>query len=153
MGMSEMYHVGIIVPDVEAGRQRLTELLGIVWGPVVEAPTEVQDAEGRVMEVALKMCYSTEAPYLELIEERLGTPWVCNEHSNLHHIGFFTGDVDAESMRLTGAACPLDITRHGESADGIGWVYHRDPLGIRIELVDAATREMLESYLCTPPSS
>ncbi len=153
MGLSEMYHVGIIVPDVEVGRERLTELLGIAWGPVVEAEVKVRDGDGNPLEVSLKMCYSTEAPYLELIEERPGTPWVCNEHSNLHHIGFFSDELGSDSTGLSGSQCPIDFARRGEAAGIAGWVYHRDPLGIRIELVDAADRPMMEKFLFTAPPS
>ena len=151
MGLSEMYHVGIVVPELDVGRERLTELLGIVWGPVVETPVKVRDAEGGAAEVPLKFCYSTEAPYLELIEERPGTPWVCNPHSNLHHIGFFSDDVGSDSAGLTGAQCPIDLAGRDETAEIAGWAYHRDPLGIRIELVDAATRPMMEQFLFTAP--
>jgi hypothetical protein len=152
MGLSEMYHVGIVVPDVEAGRERLTELLGTMWGPIVEAEIEVRDGNGDVAKVALKMCYSTEAPYLELIAERPGTPWVCNPHSNLHHIGFYSDALGSDSTGLAGAHCPIDLAQHGEEGSTTGWVYHRDPLGIRIELVEAADRQMMEQFLCTAPS-
>jgi hypothetical protein len=152
MAFSEMYHVGIIVPDVESGRKRLTELLGTVWGPVVETEMEVQDGEGQVAKIPLKMCYSTEAPYLELIEERIGTVYVCNPHSNLHHIGFFTGDLGPDSRALSGSRCPIDLAPSTEESAAVGWVYHRDALGIRIELVDAASRPMMEEYMCTPVS-
>ena len=150
MRLSEMYHVGIVVPDVEAGRRRLTELLGTVWGPIVETEMKVRDGAGAASTVQLKMCYSTETPYLELIEERPGTPYVCNPVSNLHHIGFFSGDLDADSSALSGAQCPIDLAPSEEESAAVGWVYHRDPLGIRFELVDAATRSGMQEFLCTP---
>jgi catechol 2,3-dioxygenase-like lactoylglutathione lyase family enzyme len=153
MGLSEMYHVGIVVPDVDAARERLTELLGIAWGPVVETKVQVQDGQGLPSDVQLKMCYSTEAPYLELIEERAGSPWVCNPHSNLHHIGYFSDSLGADSEGLRAAGCPLDITRRDDAADQTGWVYHRDTLGIRFELVASADRPMMEQYLFFPPAS
>ena len=41
------YHVGIIVRDVAAAQARLTELLGVVWGPVVHLDgIDVRDAMG-----------------------------------------------------------------------------------------------------------
>ena len=152
MGLSEMYHVGIVVPEVEAARERLTELLGVVWGRIVEADIDVRDGDGDVAKVQLKMCYSTEAPYLELIAERPGTPWICNPHSNLHHIGFFSDALGSDSAGLTSAQCPIDLAQHGEATAATGWVYHRDPLGIRIELVDASSRQTMEQFLCRPPS-
>jgi len=56
MGLSEMYHVGVIVPDVDAGRARLTELLGISWGPIVETTSLVRSEDAAVVEVELRLC-------------------------------------------------------------------------------------------------
>ena len=50
----------------------------------------MRTASGSDEVISLKLCYSTKAPHLELVEERPGTPWTCNEYSNLHHIGFFS---------------------------------------------------------------
>jgi hypothetical protein len=151
MELGELYHVGIVVPDLEEAAERLSGLLGVVWGPVVEATSTVVDLEGSSQEVEMKICYSTAAPYLELIEERPGTTWVCNEHSNLHHIGFFTERLGADSAGLSSASCPLDSARREEKGEIADWAYHRDPLGIRFELVDAAMRPMMEQYLFAPP--
>jgi hypothetical protein len=42
-----------------------------------------------------------------LIEERSGTSWVCNEHFNVHHVGFFSGTLAADSLELGSRGCPL----------------------------------------------
>src|SRR5262249_51595064 len=99
MSLSEMYHVGIVVPDLDAAQARFSELLGVEWGPVAENDIEVQ-MDGSDLVVPNRICYSTRAPYLELIQEVPGTPWVCNEYSNLHHIGFFTDALVADSDGL-----------------------------------------------------
>jgi Glyoxalase/Bleomycin resistance protein/Dioxygenase superfamily len=152
MSLSEMYHVGIVVADFEAGLAHFTDLLGIVWGPVITTEVAVRDGAGNDGVMPLHMCYSTQAPYLELIEECEGTPWVCNEHSNLHHIGFFTDDLVADSGHLTQARCPLELSgREGDSAP-TSFTYHRDPLRVRIEYVDAATRQAMEAFMFTPPT-
>lgn len=153
MELGELYHVGIVVPDLDEAAERLHGLIGITWGPVVEATQAVLDLEGNSQDVEMRICYSTAAPYLELIQERPGTTWVCNEHSNLHHIGFFTEQLGADSSGLSAASCPLDALRRDEAGEIVDWAYHRDPLGIRFELVDAAMRPMMEQYLFAPPST
>jgi hypothetical protein len=152
MSLSELYHVGIVVPDIDAARQRLSSLLGVEWGPTMEADTEVRTASGSDDVVSLKLCYSTKAPHLELVEERPGTPWICNEYSNLHHIGFFSDSLTGDSRGLEGGACPLEICgRAGAEAPRM-FSYHRDPLGVRFEYVDAASRTMMEDFLFKAPS-
>ena len=152
-GLHEYFHVGIVVPDLDAAKARFTELLGTEWGPVMEAEIQVRDGDGNDLVVPNRMCYSTHAPYLELIQEVPGTPWVCNEHSNLHHIGFFSGDLVADSGHLRAVACPLELMDgHGDGPPG-AFAYHRDPLGVRVEVLNADMRSMMEEYLFRPPAS
>ena len=33
--VGRLYHVGIVVPDIEMAKEHLGELLGITWGPVL----------------------------------------------------------------------------------------------------------------------
>jgi hypothetical protein len=147
------FHVGIVVPDLDAAQAHLTALLGTEWGPVVETDLEVRDRDGTDLVVANRMCYSTQAPYLELIQEVPGSPWVCNEHSNLHHIGFFSGALVADAELLRAAACPLEwMDGHGDGPPTT-FTYHRDPLGVRVELVDAGMRETMEQLMFRPPEA
>jgi hypothetical protein len=145
------YHVGIVVTDVTAARRRLTDLFGIAWGPLVHLDTvDHRDAEGNDIVLPTTMCYSLGDPCLELIEEVPGTVWVRNEHSNLHHLGFWSDDLVGESAALADAGCPLQLCgRDGDEAP-VAFAYHRDDaLGVRIELVDAAMRDAM-AFLFQP---
>ena len=139
MPRSELYHVCIVVPDLVGAREHLTELLGLEWGPVVQFDLPYRTADGTDAVVAgFQMCYSMNGPHLELVAEQPGTPWVCNEHSNLHHIGFLVDDVEAGAGHMARSACPLEIFQRLEEAGSLAWAYLRDRLGFRIEIVDAA---------------
>lgn len=152
MSLQEYFHVGIVVPDVVTAQARLTQLLGTDWGPIVENDIDVRDGDGSERVLPNRICYSTMPPYIELIQETPASPWVCNEYSNLHHLGFFSGALAAESDRLVGARCPLEIMGgHGDGPPG-GWAYHSDPLGVRIEVVDEVMRPVMEQYLFQPPA-
>jgi catechol 2,3-dioxygenase-like lactoylglutathione lyase family enzyme len=151
MSLTEYFHVGIVVPDLEAARARFTELLGVEWGPVMVNDIDIRDGDGVERVVPNKICYSTSSPYLELIEEVPGSPWVCNEHSNLHHIGVFSGSLVDESGRFHAAQCPLEwMDGHGSGPPEI-WAYHRDPLGVRIEIVNDELRPMMEQFMWRAP--
>jgi hypothetical protein len=147
------FHVGIIVNEFAEAQDRLTALLGVEWGRVLELEEyQVELGDGSKLTVPNKMCYSTGDPHLELIQEVPGTPWVTNEHSNLHHIGFWSGDLAGESARFSAAGCPMVMRgRDGDQAP-VSFAYHDDPLGVRIELLDAALRPTIESFLFAPPS-
>ncbi len=145
------FHVGIIVRDFAEAQDRLTGLLGVEWGRVMELDEyQIQLADGSNLTVPNRMCYSVGEPHLELIQEVPGTPWVCNEHSNLHHIGFWTPDLVGDSTRLASSACPMEMRgRDGDTAP-ITFAYHRDPLGVRVEILDSAMRPTIESLLFQP---
>ena len=44
--MEGYYHVGIVVPDLEAAQAYYTDLLGLEWGPVLETDVEVRVGDG-----------------------------------------------------------------------------------------------------------
>jgi hypothetical protein len=146
-----MFHVGIVVPDLDVGLARLAELLGVQWGPIIENDIQVRDGDGQDLLLPNRICYSTGAPYLEVIQEVPGSPWVCNEHSNLHHIGFFSDALVAESRELSAAACPLEFLDGHGNAPPSAFTYHRDPLGVRVELVNADLRGVMEQFVFRAP--
>ncbi|MEI8001661.1 MAG: VOC family protein [Actinomycetes bacterium] len=151
MDLSELFHVGIVVPDLDAAKAHFTELLGLDWGPVVESLIGIAGPDGVRHEVVNRICYSTAPPYLELIQETPGTTWVCNEFSNLHHLGFFSSDPGAVSTHLGERRCPLEVVDAQVGDAPPNWVYHRDPLGVRVEIVDGGLRDMMATYLWQPP--
>lgn len=125
---------------------RFTNLLGYEWMPIMEMtlPTREPETDTRA-DVPLRTVYSVDTPFLELVEEVPGTTWVCNEQSNLHHIGFWCDQLSAESGRLVAAGCPLQLSGYAaDSAEPLMYAYHRDELGVRIELVDDLLRPMIE---------
>jgi catechol 2,3-dioxygenase-like lactoylglutathione lyase family enzyme len=147
------YHVGIVVRDLRGARERLSELLGVTWGPVMHLDAaDYRDGSGGDLVLPTTICYSVDEPRLELIQEVPGSVWVCNEHSNLHHIGFWSEDLAADSAELTGAGCPLQICGRAGDLAPASFAYHRDDLGVRIEVVAADMREAM-SFLFAPGDS
>ena len=138
------YHVGIVVPDISVARTRLSEQLGVKWGPVLHLDAvEYRDGAGHDVLLPMTMCYSVDAPHLELVQEVAGSIWVRNEHSNLHHIGFWSDDLAVDGAELAGSGCPLQLCgRSGDQAP-VSFAYNRNALGVRIELVDASLRETM----------
>jgi hypothetical protein len=147
-----MYHVGIIVPDLVEGQRRFSALLGVLWGPTMDVVAPFITASGEVVDVNLTFAHSTEPTYLELIQEVPGTPWVCNPHSNLHHIGYWSDDVDAESARLSGIGCPFNLGSRPDPTAPLNFAYHVDPLGVRLEFVSQTRRQQMEAVYFTPVS-
>lgn len=144
------HHVGVIVADLESARRELTELLGLRWGPVMHLDAqEVHDAERGPVELPTTICYSVESPHIELIQEVPGTVWARNEHSNLHHLGFWSDDLPATSAGLSGSGCPLQLCGRSGGDAPVSFAYHGTPLGVRVEVLDAGLRDAM-SFLFQP---
>ncbi len=139
------YHVGIVVPDLAAAREELSRQLGVAWGPVLHLDeAEYRDGAGQDLVLPTTICYSVEEPHLELIEELPGSVWECNQYSNLHHIGFWSEDLASDGADLAGSGCPLQLCGRGGDGAPVGFAYHRNELGVRVEIVDSSMREAME---------
>lgn len=156
--VGRLYHIGIVVPDVEVARAHLGELLGITWGPVLHVDEygvrafDLDGGDSVDLVVPNTLCYSTEAPHIELVQEVPGTVWECNEHSNLHHVGVWSDALPADSASYSNELrCPLQLCGHDGDVAPTQFAYHRDPLGVRIELVDIALRETMEEFMFKAP--
>ena len=157
--VGRLYHVGIVVPDIEAAKEHLSDLLGITWGPVLHVDAfdvrafDRDGGDGNDLVVPNTLCYSTEPPHLELVLEVPGPVWECNEHSNLHHIGVFSTALVDESGRFSSVQCPLELTDGRGDSPPVMWAYHRDPLGVRIEIVNDELRPVMEQYMWRAPEA
>ncbi|MEZ5205482.1 MAG: VOC family protein [Acidimicrobiales bacterium] len=153
MSAAPYFHVGIVVRDLAAAQRSLSEQLGVRWGPILRLDvTEVRDGDGNDLLLPTAICYSIEAPHLELIEEVPGSVWTCNEHSNLHHIGRWHDDLPTESARLASIGCPLQLCGRAGADAPTQFAYHGTDLGIRVEVLDASVAPMM-TFLFDPPDA
>lgn len=145
------YHVGIVVTDISAAQARLSAMLGVTWGPVMRLDkVDYRDGNGKDIALPTTMCYSVGDPCLELIEELPGSVWVRNEHSNFHHIGYWSDELVDDSAGLSSAGCPLQLCGRSGGEAPVSFAYHRDEvLGVRFELVDATMRDTM-AFLFQP---
>lgn len=145
---ADQFHVGIVVDDFEAARQRITDTLGYEWGPDVQLEYTMERPDGPIT-YQQRLQYSVTEPRLELVQSVDGTP-LQPSSSGLHHFGYWCTDVEATSADLVAGGCRWE--GGGRFEDGSpAWAYHFDPLGVRIELVSTAMREPM-AVLWTPVS-
>ena len=145
------YHVGIVVPEVEPAREHLTELLGIRWGPVMERGS-VETFYGKNGEILnpLRLCYSLDEPHIELIQHTPGSMWELNEHSNLHHIGFWSDAIADDTLAMERVGCPMGVCFRDEHDQPAFFSHNRSPLGFWVEIVDVANRPSMRETMLQP---
>lgn len=144
----DQYHVGVVVEDLDAALAELTDVAGYQWGVIFDGDVAVTLPSGDTG-LHFRFVYSRAEPHLEVIQAIPGTLWVPVEGSGIHHLGYWSDDLAADTALLerrgyvTEAAGLLDGTPR--------FSFHRAPTGPRIELVDRALQPGLEQMWSAPP--
>ncbi len=132
---TDLYHVGLIVDDIDAAAERLTAVNGYGWTKPVEATLTITTADGDY-EVPFKFVYSLQAPHLELIQQVPGTIWAPVAGTAAHHLGYWVDDLAAAAAGLEQAGYRQEARPAGDELSM--FAYYTDPAGVRIEIVDRA---------------
>ena len=141
LSAADLYHTGIVVPDLEASMARLGAVAGYRWTAVQSADLTIRFADSERV-VPLRYAYSLDAPHLELVQEIPGTPWT----AAAHHLGYFCDDVPATSKLLEDLGFAAESRAVVDGTPAL-FAYHLDPSGVRIEIVDRALIPDFAEYL------
>lgn len=130
------YHIGMVVPDIASAVSTLSVVLGTDF-------TEPQHVE--FDEFALEYVFSLDGPsYLELCEGTAGSPWYAAQGIQVHHLGFWSEDHEADAERLVRAGLIEEWVINGSGRKA---TYLRVPDGFLVELVDASRRPAFEMLM------
>jgi hypothetical protein len=132
MNAADQFHTGIVVVDLEAALAELTALFGYGWCDEVRVDQPVRLPSGETT-ARFRFRYSRSTPRLEVIAQQPGTLWMPPEGSGIHHLGYWSDDVAADSAALAAAGYAFEAS--GLGPDGPSWAYYRSPDGPRVELV------------------
>lgn len=130
--LGPFWHVGVLVQDLDAAMRELTLGAGIQW---CEPQTRV-DETGQ----EFRLSFSTQAPFLELIEGHPGTLRDATGGPRLHHLAFFTDRYaeDKERLECSGFGTELE----GSAPFGGSWCYSLGSAsGVRVELCETSSRD------------
>lgn len=124
--MSDFYHLGFVVQDIDRAISDLTRALGLSWNRALNR--RLGDWEYRIV-------FSVEGPpFFEVIQGPQGSPWDATDGSRFDHIGYWSNDLGTDKHRLARRRAPVEFDA---SPYGRPLTYHRlDSLGMRLELVD-----------------
>jgi hypothetical protein len=145
---SDQYHAGIVVDDFDAALNDLSALFGYEFASPLELSTPVRLPEGeQTVErtIQLRFTYSVSVPRIELIQTIPGTLWTPAAGSGIHHLGYWSDDLAADSSLLEQRGYPMEAA--GARDDGTAiWAYHRGAVGPRIELVSRELLPFMEQW-------
>ena len=137
----DIHHLALVAADLERGMEEVGEVYGVTWTTPRHLELDVR-AAGQVTSVPLSVVYSKQGPlFLELLEAVPGTVWAATPDSQLHHIGVYVDDVQAEIERLEGLGHAIEAAGVGPDGRAGGWAYTASPMAIRVEILDVQGRE------------
>ncbi len=144
---ADQFHIGIVVDEFESTLVELSDVLGHTWGEEISSPTDVKYADGTTGVVQPSFVYSTSVPRLEIIRVIPGTLWE-PASSGVHHLGYWSDDVELDGAALVQGGFAPEVMGVGPGGDPY-WSYHRNAIGLRIELVSRSLQPMMEEYFAT----
>jgi hypothetical protein len=126
--MGPYFQVGFVVPDLEPAMKEFGAGLGVeMIGP------QERDLGDAVLRIAFAR---TLPPYVELIQGPPGSLWDATAGARIHHLGYWSEDMDADSARLEAAGLERELD--------LGFARYHGPApatGARIELIATEHRE------------
>jgi hypothetical protein len=142
MKAADQFHTGVVVEDLEKALAELTALFGYEWCDEVHVDQPVQLPSGDAT-IEFRFRYSRSTPRLEVIQQQPGTLWAPARGSGIHHLGYWSDDVAADSAALEGAGYAFEAAGTGPEGART-WAYYRPADGPRIELVSRALEPFME---------
>ncbi|MFD8043093.1 VOC family protein [Streptomyces chartreusis] len=151
MTFTDLYHVGVVVADLDAAAAEFEQLLGVHWARPRQQTLRIRTQEGTITP-QFRYTYSqgiTGQPLIELIEAAEGTPWWpgAGVTSALHHIGFWADPLASTAARLSAAGAPVEAALLDHSGSPKVFTYHQLVHGPRVELVDPAQQEAMYAWI------
>ena len=132
----DLFHVALIVPQLEPAIDELSSLLNVEWESFFHGSLALHEPGVGYREIPMHIANSTGRPFLEVIQAVPDSPWALSESgSNLHHMGFFTEDLDASSSEVSYSFCPFEICGVGHGGEMPSTFTYHSRGGFRIELV------------------
>jgi len=149
MTATNMFHVGILVPDLEAAVPRFAEVLGMTFLPSAVAHVDYLEEHGDTHPIDLRITWSMQGPpYVELLEMTGDGLYGSHHGEGLHHIGFWEPDCEGLRSRFAALGLVTEGTQYTPERGIIATYVSPDGFhGTRLEYVDEGRRPGMESWL------
>lgn len=147
MKAQDQFHIGFVVEDFEATLEEFSSLFGYEWGPEIGGECQVALPTGDAV-LDLRCAYSLTSPRVEIVRPVPGTLWE-PAAGGIHHVGFWSDDVAADSAELTRSGFVTEATREGPDGTPF-FAFLRATTGFRIELVTRLAQPSLERVWGAP---
>ena len=146
MGESAIFHVGILIADLERGIEQYKRVFGIEFNDIVEIENTFLLA-GQVETVDVRLAVSKQAaPYFELIE--MHDSGFFSGAEGLHHVGMWSPDFAATKDRLVREGVVVECEVLDDAGNPRAWFNTPASIGgTRVEFVDDTYQAAVEELI------
>ena len=150
MNPADLYHAGIVVDDFDETLARFTATHGYVWCEPVAVDQVVITPAGE-QTLPMRIVYSVNEPRIEILQTVPGTIWKPAD-SGIHHLGYWSDDIDADVAALKATGMELEATAPLPDGSPL-FAYCHGPGRTRIELVNRVMEPMLSGWFNQPAAA
>lgn len=141
------FHSGYIVRDLAEAMERLADALGLTWAAVESHDFPIRQ-DGSEATYPIRFTYSFQGPpHVELVEGAPGSPWHTTEMLRMHHLGFWSDDMNGDAARLAAAGFPVVAQGIGGRSSTPRFTYSGRSGEVLLELVTSRSRQAMERWL------
>jgi len=149
--MSEYFHVGILVLDVEAAMREYGDALGLAFiepvrvrGPRLRESTPVP----RETTLDVTITFSREGPPYHELMGATGDGLYASANAGLHHLGLWTADCEARRAELLARGLVDEAVQYDDEGTILAaFLRMPSPPRTRIELIPESRRAGVEAWL------
>ncbi len=145
VGPGVFYHVGIATRDVDEAMASLGALFGLSWSESERVDRmALAAADGPVDWRVRRAAFSRGGPMrIELLQGDVGSVWHTTQEAELHHVAYWVDDLALAIEAMAAAGWTRETTTLDAGGMPIRFAYMTKPGNARIELADAADRDVM----------
>ena len=145
--ITDPFHTGIVVADVEEAMAEISAATGLSWHSLQSLDLDLL-IDGEVVSTSVRFSYTVEGPVqLEVADGPKGSFWDADLYGGLNHMGYWTENLHADIESLQAGRCELIYGGAAEGGGLEGFAFLVPPAaGMRIELIDVAMRPAFDRW-------
>jgi hypothetical protein len=150
INLRDLYHVGVVVPDLDAAMADLQRSVGYTFTPVRTLEMMITRAgDDEPSPVSVRTAKTKQGPpWLEFLEGPVGSVWSAQSgNSGLHHLAYWVDDLENERRQLEDSGVAFEVGPVDPEGRPLGFSYHQTSQGFRIEIVDSRLRGSVERHM------
>lgn len=153
MTATNLFHVGVLVPDIEKAMDRFSAALGLTFKDPEVAHVDAFEQPSGMSVLDLRITWSLQGPpYLELLESQDNDGLYGHHHVGLHHVGLWEPDPVAMMERLLGMGLMKEAIQWSPEGKIIAaYTAPRELYGTRLEFIEGSRRPGMEAWLAGAP--